>query len=128
MDIEDIKNNVLKELVMSVEKNEASATIGADLDDALNESSNDEELIQNWQGKLESLYQETRHYWGELENVKSGKQCMDEAVAMKEAALPVPSGMCVKDPVNACHNKVITTGYEELPACLRGAECDRKGL
>jgi len=33
--------------------------------------------------ELESLYQETRHYWGELENMKSGK-CMEEAVAMKE--------------------------------------------
>lgn len=90
MDIEDIKNKALKELIMSVEKNKASAvcpeTIGADLDDALNESSNDEELIPNWQGKLESLYQETQHYWGELENVKSGKQCMGEAVATKEGS------------------------------------------
>lgn len=83
MDNEDIKNNALKELVMSVEKNDASATIGADLDDALDESSNDEELTQNWQAKLESLYQETRHYWSELENMKSGK-CVEEAVAMKE--------------------------------------------
>lgn len=90
MDIEDIKNKALKELVMSVEKNDASATIGADLEDALNESSNDEELTQNWQAKLESLYQETQHYWGELENMKSGKQCIGEAVAMKE-------GIAVKD-------------------------------
>lgn len=71
MDIKDIKNKALKELVMSVEKNKASATIGADLEDALNESFNDKEFIQNWQGKLESLYQETHHYWGESENMKS---------------------------------------------------------
>lgn len=70
MEIEDIKNKALKELITSVEKNDASATIGADLEDALNDSSNDEELIQNWQGKLESLYRETQHYWGELENVQ----------------------------------------------------------
>lgn len=89
MDIEDIKNKALKELVMVVEKNDASATIGADLEDALNESSNDEELTQNWQGKLDSLYQETRHYWSELENMKSGKG-MEEAVDMKE-------GIAVKD-------------------------------
>lgn len=71
MDIENIKNKTLKELVISVEKNDASSTIDADLEDALNESSNDEELIQNWQGKLESLYNETQHYWGGLENMKS---------------------------------------------------------
>lgn len=70
MDIEDIKNIALKELIISVEKNDASATIGADLEDALNDSSNDEELIQNWQGKLEGLYRETQHYWGELGNIQ----------------------------------------------------------
>lgn len=35
---------------------------------------------------------------------------------------------CVKNPDNVCHNKVITTGHEEFPACLRGAECNGKGL
>lgn len=52
----------------------ASGTIGNDADDALEESSNDEELVQTWQGKLESLYRETQYYWGELEKTKLGQE------------------------------------------------------
>ncbi len=71
MDIVNIKDPRLAELVRSAEKNQASGTIGADLEDALTESSNDEELIANWQSKLESLYREANHYWGGLEAMKS---------------------------------------------------------
>ena len=39
-----------------------------------------------------------------------------------------PAIMCVKNPDNVCHTKVITTDYEEFPACSRGAECNGKGL
>lgn len=71
MDIVDIKDPRLAELVRSAEKNQASGTIGADLEDALTESSNDEELIAKWQSKLESLHLEAQHYWGEIEAMKS---------------------------------------------------------
>lgn len=70
MEIEEINNPVLMELVASVEKNDASGTITADLEDALGESKNDEELIAAWQSKLEFLRSETWHYWGGLEKIK----------------------------------------------------------
>lgn len=114
MDIEDIKNKALKELVISVEKNDASSTIDADLEDALNESSNDEELIQNWQGKLESLYKETQHYWDrlEIENMKSRKQYTGIT--------------CVKNPKIKCYNKATTPAPEcaDVPVCEMGLDCN----
>lgn len=68
MQIDDIRNPSLKKLFEEVRHH--SATIVADAGDALEESSNDEELIINWQSRLESLHQETQHFWGELENIK----------------------------------------------------------
>jgi len=68
--IEEIKDPVLKKLLLIP----ASGTIENDASDALEESSDDEEFVQTWQGKLESLYRETQYYWGELENMKSGKE------------------------------------------------------
>ncbi len=68
MQIDDIKDPSLKKLFEEVRHH--SATIAADAGDALEESSNDEELITNWQSRLESLHEETQHFWGGLENIK----------------------------------------------------------
>ena len=46
MDISDIKSGGLRELASSTKHN--SMTIESDLEDALMNSSNDSELIQNW--------------------------------------------------------------------------------
>ncbi len=72
MHIDEIRDPELKKLFMELKH--ASGTIENDSNDALEASSNDEELINNWQGTLESLYRETQHYWGALENIKSGKE------------------------------------------------------
>lgn len=69
MKIEDIKNPKLKEQVSDANKN-GSYTITADLDDALQDSNSDEELINNWQGRLMNLYNEIQGFWGTLENIK----------------------------------------------------------
>ncbi len=68
MQISDIKNPSLIKLWDEVRH--YSATIAADAGDALEESSSDEELIANWQSRLESLHEETQHFWGGLENIK----------------------------------------------------------
>lgn len=68
MQIDDIKDPNLKKLFEEVRHH--SATIAEDAGDALEESSTDEELITNWQSRLESLHEETQHFWGELENIK----------------------------------------------------------
>ncbi len=65
MDTGNIKNPELRKLVESAIKH-ASSTIVNDLKDALDESSIDDELLANWQSCLESLNNECRHYWGEL--------------------------------------------------------------
>lgn len=67
--IDDIKDPALKKLFEEVRHH--SATIGEDAGDALENSSNDEELIANWQSYLESLREEIQHFWGELEAMKS---------------------------------------------------------
>jgi hypothetical protein len=146
MDIEDIKNKALMELVMLVEKNKASAvcpeTIGADLEDALNESSNDEELINNWQSKLMDLYNECQHFWGELEKMKSGKAESIHTGGIKCMPPLPPRYMhllqsihtgdinCIRNPHIKCTQKVITASpeYAEHPACMLGLKCDVRGL
>ncbi len=80
----DIQDPALRKLF--AETKHASSTIENDADDALNESSNDEELINNWQSKLMDLYNECQYYWGELEKMKSGKRCIGEAVATQEGS------------------------------------------
>jgi hypothetical protein len=71
MQIEDIKNKSLKSLTGEAYK--GSMTIGNDLEIALQNSENDEELITNWQYQLEGLKDEIEHYWGELERLKINK-------------------------------------------------------
>lgn len=71
MHIDEIKDPELKKLFMELKH--ASGTIENDCNDALEESSNDEELIDNWQSKLTDLYNECQHFWGTIENMKSGK-------------------------------------------------------
>lgn len=68
MQIDDIKDPSLKKLFEEVRHH--SATIAEDAGDALEESNNDEKLITNWQSRLESLHEETQHFWGNLENIK----------------------------------------------------------
>lgn len=68
MQINDIKNPTLRKLFEEVRHH--SATIEADAGDALEESRSDEELIDDWQSKLESLNRETQYFWGTLENIK----------------------------------------------------------
>lgn len=80
----DIQEPALRKLF--TETKHASSTIENDAGDALAESSNDEELINNWQSKLMDLYNECQHFWSELEEMKSGKQCIGEAAATKEGS------------------------------------------
>lgn len=68
MKIEEIKNPHLLEQFQRSEK--ASATITADAEDALEESTSDAELVVNWQSKLEELRLETGDYWANLEKLK----------------------------------------------------------
>lgn len=124
MQIDDIKNPALEELFEQIRH--ASGTIENDARDALEASSTEEELIAEWQSYLESLKNECHHFWGELEAIKN-------RVSGNTATLPetakVPMGMiCVRNPAEACHNKVITPGPEtmELPACTQGSKCDRE--
>lgn len=65
MHIEDIQNPALKQLFEAAKH--ASGPILADAQDALEESTDDEELVHNWQSRLDSLYNECQHFWGELE-------------------------------------------------------------
>lgn len=69
MHINEIKEPELKKLFLELKH--ASSTIQNDGTDALEESSNDEELIVSWQSKLMDLYNECQSFWGRLENMKS---------------------------------------------------------
>lgn len=114
MHIDEIKDPELKKLFLELEY--ASGTIENDGNDALEESSNDEELINNWQSKLMDLYNECQYFWGTLENMKSGKR--DTGIA------------CVKNPKIRCYNKVTTPAPEcaDVPVCETGLVCKGKGL
>lgn len=72
MQIEDIKDPALKKLFEEVRHH--SATISEDAGDALEASSNDEELIAFWHPKLDDLHTEVSHFWGALEQTKSQKE------------------------------------------------------
>ena len=114
MKIEDIKDQALKTLFLELKH--ASDTIEYDGQDALSESKNDEELIENWQSKLMDLGNECQHFSGTHENMKSGKQ---------------GAGIdCVKNPEIKCFNKVTTPAPEcaDVPVCEMGRECQGKGL
>lgn len=69
MQTDGIKDPALKKLFAETEH--ASSTLKEDAFDALSESKNDEDLINNWQPRLMDLYNECQHYWGELEKMKS---------------------------------------------------------
>ena len=71
MQIDNIKNPALKALVNGAKH--SVGTIEADLHDALDGASNDEELITMWQSALESLKDEICHYWSGLEGMKNAK-------------------------------------------------------
>ena len=88
MRIEDIRNLALRNLFN--ETGDASATIVAEAGDALEESGSDEELIANWQSRLESLHEETQRFWGGLENIKQAPSPLPTPGAIP--ALFVPSG------------------------------------
>lgn len=64
MQIDDIKNPMMKKLFDEVRH--YSATIAPDAGDALEESNSNDELLHNWQSKLESLHEETQHFWGRI--------------------------------------------------------------
>lgn len=68
MHIDEIRDPELKKLFK--ELGPASATIENDGNDALEESGNDDELINNWQSKLMGLYNECQSFWGALEQMK----------------------------------------------------------
>jgi hypothetical protein len=74
--IESIKNHVLKDLV--VKGRQASETVTYDLDDALQSSTTDEELIHSWQSVLEDLKSEVEYYWGSLEELKNNTNNKNE--------------------------------------------------
>jgi len=114
----DIKDPDLRRLF--AETKHASSTIENDAGDALNESKNDEELIDNWQSKLNSLYEEVSHFWGTLEDMKSGKA----------ASIHTGGINCIRNPHIKCIQKAITAPpeYAEHPACMRGFKCDVRGL
>ncbi len=117
MDINDIKNPALKKLFEEVRHH--SATIAEDAGDALEESSNDEELISNWQSKLDGLYAEISHFWGTLEQMKS------------HGEVNIQGGInCIRNPRIKCHTKAISAQPEcaEHPACLLGMECSQKSV
>ena len=69
MQYDDINNDTLRELIRFAHKN-GSVTVIADMDDAINSSDTEEDLIQAWQDSLEFLRDECRHYWGTLETFK----------------------------------------------------------
>lgn len=69
MRIDEIRNPILKKLVEGAKH--SVGTIEADLHDALDGASNDEELIAMWQSSLESLKEEVEHYWSGLEMIKN---------------------------------------------------------
>ena len=114
----NIKDPALRRLF--AETKHASSTIENDAGDALNESSNDEELIANWQSKLNSLYEEVSHFWGTLEELKSGKAANIHAGGIN----------CIRNPRIKCIQKAITAPpeYAEHPACMLGLKCDVRGL
>lgn len=66
MDISDIKSGGLRELASSTKHN--SMTIESDLEDALMNSSNDSELIQNWRSALHALIEECQGLLLDLKN------------------------------------------------------------
>lgn len=118
MQIDEIKDPELKMLFMELKH--ASGTVQKDGNDALNESSNDEELISNFQSKLDSLYEEVSHFWGTLENLKSGKAETSRAGGIN----------CIRNPRIKCTQKAITAPPEcaEHPACTLGMTCNVRGL
>ena len=69
MEIDEIKNERLKELVSNGLKSDC--TITNDLDDALENSKDDDELILNWKNSLLSLYELTQHFYRELGSIES---------------------------------------------------------
>ncbi len=70
MEIDNIKNPELKKQVLKAIKY-ASSTIVNDLNDALEGSDTDNELIANWQSVLMDLHIEAQEYWSDLEKLKS---------------------------------------------------------
>lgn len=117
MQMDDIKDPELKKLFAEIKH--ASGTIENDAEDALDESIDDEELINNWQSKLDNLYEEVGHYWGALEQMKS------------ENRVNVLAGInCIRNPRIKCHQKAISVPPEcvEHPSCLMGIKCNEKGL
>jgi hypothetical protein len=64
MEIDEIKDPKLKELVSAGLKSDC--TITNDLEDALSESKDDEELILNWKNWLLRLYELTQYFYREL--------------------------------------------------------------
>ena len=118
MQIDEIKDTELRKLFLELKQ--ASSTIENDGHDALNESKNDEELIDNWQSKLNSLYEEVSHFWGTLEELKSGKA----------ANIHTGGINCIRNPRIKCIQKAITAPpeYAEHPACMLGLKCDVRGL
>jgi len=69
MEIDDIKDPKLMELVSAGLKSDC--TITNDLEDALENSNDDEELIMNWKNSLLSLYELTQHFYRELGGIES---------------------------------------------------------
>ncbi len=69
--IDDVKSQTIKDLIK--EAHNGSMTIESDLEIALQNSENDEELIENWQSGLEGLKNEVEEYWSRLEGIKNAK-------------------------------------------------------
>ena len=65
MEIDDIKDKELKQLVQNV-----SSMIGKTVQNALEESSDDEELITTLQSKLDEISKEVSYYYSKLEQLK----------------------------------------------------------
>lgn len=97
MKLEEIQNPALKKLIEE-DLRHASGTISADFDDALEKSSTEEELIENWQSALMDLYNECQHYWGSLEGMKPKETDLHKLIA--EGRAP-PPGVIYPDRCNA---------------------------
>lgn len=68
MELDEIKDKKLKELVAQGLKSDC--TITNDLNDALEESNDEDELILNWKNCLLSLHELAQHFYRELGTIE----------------------------------------------------------
>lgn len=96
MKLEKIQNPALKKLIGDLKH--ASSTIENDFNDALEKSSTEKELIENWQSALRDLQNECEDYWGTLEKIKNKGKDLHQLIT--EGKVP-PPGVLMPEECNA---------------------------